>query len=105
MPGTDLFKPGTYGRYGAVENFHCYRGQDEKAHDKYDAPQGPTPEPANLDSFDALLGARDAIDASVKLLNMWQARTPWAADDGPKQLLEGTIFKLSDEVSDSDSSV
>jgi hypothetical protein len=102
---TDLFKPGTYGQYGEVENFHCYRGQDETLHDKYDKPQGPVPEPANLDSFNALLGGRDAIDASIKLLNMWQDKTPWAANGGPKELLEGTIFKLSANVSDADASV
>jgi hypothetical protein len=99
LPGTDLFKPGTYGEYGEIENFHCYRGQNEALHDMYDKPQGPVPKPADLASFNALPGARDAIDASIKLLNVWQDRTPWAANGGPKELLEGTIFKLSANVS------
>src|SRR6185437_10202732 len=102
---TDQFKPGAYGQYGEVENFHCYRGQDETLHDKYDKPQGPVPKPADLAIFNALLGVRGAIEASIKLLNTWQDRTPWAANGGPKELLEGTIFKLSVNVSPADATV
>lgn len=28
------FKPGKFGRFGEVENFHCYKDQDHDAHDK-----------------------------------------------------------------------
>ena len=102
---TDIFKPGTYGKWGEVENFHCYRGQDSESHGKYDKPQGGTPDPTNLSTFNSLLGARDAIEASIKLLNMWTANTPWEAAGGPKELLEGVIFKLSAGVSPSDATV
>jgi hypothetical protein len=101
-----LFQPGKYGKLGAVENFHCYRGQDEKAHGKYDKPLDSTvPKAADLSTFNSLLGGRDAIDACVKLLNMWQSKTAWDASGGPKELLEGTIFKLSPHATNSDASV
>jgi hypothetical protein len=45
------FKPGKYGKYGEVENFHCYKGQDPHEHDKYDGPGDSKPSAANLDSF------------------------------------------------------
>jgi hypothetical protein len=103
---TDKFKPGTYGHYGEVENFHCYKGQDSSLHDKYDKPPWWSGVDAtDLESFNALPGARDAIDASIKLLNMWRNGTAWAANSGPKELLEGTIFKLSANVSPADSTV
>jgi hypothetical protein len=103
LPGSvDRFKPGTYGHWGEVENFHCYRGQDEKLHDKYDLPLDGMPEATDLSTFDSMIGARDAIDRSVKLLDMWHTKTPWAASGGPKELLEGTIFKLSDHASTAD---
>jgi hypothetical protein len=103
---TDKFKPGTYGHYGDVENFHCYKGQDSTLHDKYDKPSWwSSVDASDLTSFNSLPGARDAIDASIKLLNMSRAGTAWAANSGPKELLEGTIFRLSANVSPADSTV
>jgi hypothetical protein len=109
LPGkteeTDEFKPGTYGHYGEVKNFHCYRGQSE-LHDKYDKP----PllawlRPNDINSFNVLHGARDAVNASRSLLNMWNSGTPWAASGGPKELLEGTVFKLAAEASPANATV
>lgn len=100
----DTFKPGTYGRYGAVENFHCYRGQDSKAHDKYDEP----PEgmrPTSLESFNPLVGARNAITAGTRLLTMWQDQTPWGDPNGPEAYLRGTVFALSPNVTPADATV
>ena len=107
LPGSsDLFKPGTYGHLGEVENFHCYRGQDEDLHDKYDVPlDGVTPDPTDLSTFNSTFGGRDALDHTVELLNFWNAKTPWAANGGPKELLEGTIFKLSKDVTPADKTV
>ncbi|MER5228035.1 papain-like cysteine protease family protein [Streptomyces flaveus] len=83
LPGkADEFTHGTYGRYSEIENFHCYRGQNDKVHLKYDT-ISPAPKPADLPSFNRLLGARDAVKASTSLLDMWHARTAWAAPDGP----------------------
>jgi hypothetical protein len=101
-----LFKAGKYGKWGAVENFHCYRNQEEKKHSKYDQPlDGTKPKATDLSTFNSLLGGRDAIDACIKVLNMWQSKTAWDANGGPKELLEGTIFKLSPEAKPSDTSV
>jgi hypothetical protein len=106
LPGkTDEFKPGTYGHYGEVENFHCYRGQSE-LHDKYDKP----PllawlRPNDINSFNVLHGARDAVNAGLSLLNMWNSGTPWVASGGPKELLEGTVFKLAAKASPADATV
>jgi hypothetical protein len=102
LPGTtDQFRPGTYGQYGEVENFHVYRGQDHKLHEKYDKPpEGMTA--TNLASFDGMLGARDAVDASMAVLDLWQAGTLWAAAGGAKELLEQTIFPLAANVSPAD---
>jgi hypothetical protein len=106
LPGkTDEFQPGTYGRYGEVENFHSYRGQDSSLHDKYDKPAAGTLRPNDIDSFNVLPGARDAVDAGVLLLDMWNSGTPWAASGGPKELLEGTVFKLSAVATPADSSI
>ena len=94
QPGSDdTFKSGTWGRYGEVEVFHCYKGQNEKLHSKYDTAVGV--DPAKVDSFNPLIGARDALEASRKLLDMWQAGTAWEAAGGPKAYLEGDVFKLS----------
>ncbi|MGW0594654.1 papain-like cysteine protease family protein [Streptosporangium sp. NPDC002607] len=105
LPGkTDEFTPGTYGRFGDVENFHCYRGQDHKLHEKYDTPTA-TVRVTDPSSFNSLLGARDAIKASTSLLEMWHAATPWAAADGPKHLLEGTVFKIAATATPSDTTI
>ena len=91
----DDFKAGKYGIWGDVENFHCYKGQDETAHDRYDQVppfRGINLDPTNLDSFNALLGARDAIGAAIKLLNFFKSGTAWASAGGPKEFLEGTVF-------------
>ncbi|HEY2372950.1 MAG TPA: papain-like cysteine protease family protein [Gaiellaceae bacterium] len=104
----DEFKAGTYGKWGEVENFHCYRGQDEDMHDKYDQPppyRGVKLNASDLSSFNLLLGGRDAIDAATQLLNMWLAKTAWDANGGPKEFLEGTIFKLSANATPADTTV
>ena len=107
VPGQDdIFKPGTYGLWGDVENFHSYKGQDPAAHDRYDkVPEGMALDTANLDSFNELSGARDAIAAAIKILDFFRSGVAWAAAGGPKEFLENTVFKLSATVSDADSEV
>jgi hypothetical protein len=103
---TDVFRPGTYGQYGEVENFHCYRGQNHSLHDKYDTPpSGTTLRASDVTSFNALLGARDAIDTSLELLNMSHSGTLWEAPGGPKEFLEGTVFKLAATATPADTTV
>ncbi|MEP7257162.1 MAG: papain-like cysteine protease family protein, partial [Flavitalea sp.] len=98
---TDQFKPGKYGIYGEIENFHCYKGQDHKMHDKYDTLKGS--DPRSLTSFDVLLGGRDAIGHCVSILNFWNAKTSYAA--GPKDLFENQIFKLAGTATPADTTV
>ncbi|MEU6223122.1 papain-like cysteine protease family protein [Streptomyces sp. NPDC047042] len=96
LPGRDdAFKSGTHGRYGGIETFHCYSGQDSDAHNAYDKPAGELPHIEDITSFDPLIGARDAVAASRTLLNMWHAQTPWDAPGGPKEYLESTVFMLA----------
>jgi len=106
VPGTkDQFKPGTWGRYGEVENFHCYRGQDHELHAKYDEIDASTVDIDDLDTFNPLIGARDSVEMSGRLLALWRAQTRWDAADGPKDLLTNTIFKLSPNVTPADTKV
>lgn len=105
VPGSiDRFKPGTYGRWGAVENFHSYRGQSAEEHDRYDSPPN-TLRPTDLTSFNGMVGAREAVEVSSRVLSRWRAGTPWAATDGPKEYLEGTVFAISPDATPADSTV
>ena len=97
------FKAGKWGRYGEVENFHCYRGQDAAAHSAFDTTDASALDLADLKTFNGLIGARDAIDYSAKVLDLWKAKKPWAA--GPKQLFEDVIFKLSPTATPADTKV
>jgi hypothetical protein len=106
VPGTkDQFKPGTWGRFGEVENFHCYRGQDHDLHAKYDEIDASTLDIDDLDTFNPLIGARDSVEMSGRLLALWRTQTRWDAADGPKDLLTNTIFKLSPNVTPADTTV
>jgi hypothetical protein len=100
---TDQFKPGTWGRYGEIENFHCYKNQNDVLHSKYDTASGV--DAGKADTFNPLIGARDALEASRKLLDMWHAGTAWAAAGGPKAYLEGTVFKLAATATPADTTV
>ncbi len=90
---TDEFNPGTYGKYGDVENFHCYKGQNHVDHDKYDEYSASKLDTNKLETFNPLTGSRDAIDQCMKLLDFWRSGTHYAS--GPKDLFENKIFKLS----------
>ena len=85
----DVFLPGKWGRYGAVENFHCYRDQDEDLHTRYDRPpKGTVLRPEFPESFNPLLGARDAIDASADYSRCGITRRP-----GMPPTARGTISR------------
>ena len=90
------FKKGTYGRYGSIIAFHTYVGQDEPRHSHYDTTDGDLPLPRNLDSFNGVLGARDAIEASTKITNFVVAKTKW--DEGVRQFLSDEVFALDEKV-------
>ncbi|MGW5241645.1 hypothetical protein ACWEOW_22150 [Monashia sp. NPDC004114] len=75
-PAIDVFKPGTFGHWTDVENFHDYRSQNHDDHDKYDK-VAKLPDPAVIDTYNPILGARDAVAASIQILNHWVAKDPW----------------------------
>ena len=49
-----------------------------------------------MDSFNTIIGARTAIDASTKLINFFAAKTKW--DDEVRQFLSDDIFALDPDV-------
>ncbi|KAL8690058.1 MAG: hypothetical protein Q9218_004411 [Villophora microphyllina] len=99
------FKSGTYGRWGEVTNFHTYKGQDGDAHSRYDYADIDMTRisPSNLDAFNVIIGARDGIEKCIRLTNYWCNKTLW--DDGVRQYLEDTVFKLANGATGSDDSV
>ncbi|MCJ1311505.1 hypothetical protein MMC25_005177 [Agyrium rufum] len=100
------FKPGSQGgKWGPVLNFHTYKGQDGDAHDHYDYTDLDMRaiNPSNLDEFNGIVGARDAIELCITLANHWQKKTPW--DGGVRQWLENTAFKIADGATASDESI
>jgi hypothetical protein len=103
-PGTTTFEfqAGKHGSWGAVENFHTYVGQPS-SHGTFDDFDQKKMHPNDLSSFDPLLGARDAIDRCVKMINFWVAKTPY--EQGPKALIEQDIFVVSPNVTPSDNTV
>lgn len=96
------FQPGKHGSWGAVENFHTYVGQPS-SHGTFDDFSEKKMHPNDLSSFDPLLGARDAIDRCVKMINFWVAKTPY--EQGPKDLIEKDIFVISPSATASDNTV
>lgn len=100
----ETFKPGTYGKFGDILNLHCYRGQDHDQHSHYDTPAEDI-DPTDLTLFNSLLGARDAIDASRRLLGMWRKRVKWDSQAGPKKYLAEQVFVLSPDATPADGTV
>lgn len=102
------FKPNTFGDFGAVITFHSYLGQNADNHSEFDG------DPTNdwytttsidyeeLDTYNSLVGARNAIDYCTQLLKFWHDGIEW--DHGPRQLLE-TIFTLDGNATVSDVTV
>ena len=60
-------------------------------------------DPSNLDAFNEIVGARDAVEMCITLANHWQKKTRW--DDGVRQWLEDVPFKIADGATGSDESV
>ena len=69
-----IFRPGTWAQWGPIVSFHTYGTQDEDRHSFYDGLEGArVPNPRDLNSFNRLLGARDAINACILLVNAFLA--------------------------------
>ncbi|KAI3325686.1 hypothetical protein HD806DRAFT_552945 [Xylariaceae sp. AK1471] len=102
--GYMVFEPGTWGDWGAVINFHCYDGQNSDLHAHYDGLEGaPLPVPKNLDSFNSIIGARNAIEGCKKLINFWADGTQWK--DGVETFLQTEVFAIDKDASPSNSQV
>lgn len=99
-----VFKPGRYGKWGPVVVFHSYDGQKRDRHSHYDGLEtGALPVPKDLDSFNAILGARSAIEADTKLINYFAARTKW--EDGVEHFLKTEVFAIDQEAKPANSQV
>lgn len=97
------FKPGTTGRWGPIVSFHTYGSQDDGRHSFYDGIEdGGLPDPRNLDSFNHLNGARDAIEACLLLVNSFADKRPW--HELRNDLSKG-VFKLDKDARDCNSGV
>ncbi|KAI0116688.1 hypothetical protein F4814DRAFT_257661 [Daldinia grandis] len=102
--GFMVFEPGTWADWGAVINFHCYAGQDSDIHAHYDGLEdAPLPVPKDLNSFNSVIGARNAIEASRNLINFWVAETKW--EDGVETFLKTEIFAVDKAAGPSNSQV
>ncbi|KAK1494048.1 hypothetical protein CTAM01_09239 [Colletotrichum tamarilloi] len=84
------FKPGKFARLGPIITFHTYSGQS-KRHAHYDESKQPR-SPRDLDSFNHIIGARDAIDKSIKLINFYAQKTKW--EDGVRDFFANEVFVL-----------
>ncbi|KAK3331331.1 hypothetical protein B0H66DRAFT_598818 [Apodospora peruviana] len=90
------------GRFKEILNFHSYEGQSER-HDMYDIVQkGTSLDASNVNSFNTLLGARDAIDKCSELVKFWQSRASW--DDVVRPYFE-EVFALSPQATPSNNKV
>lgn len=102
--GYMVFKPGTWGDWGAVINFHHYDGQNSDRHSHYDGLEGVSlPVPKDLDSFNSIIGARNAIEGCKKLINFWADAVKW--EDGVETFLKTEVFALDKDVSPSNNQV
>ena len=83
-------------RWGAIENFHTYNGQDEHDHAHYDHPDTKLQDPnnlGNLSQFDSLIGCRMAIEKCRRLVELRNAGTKW--DEGVRQFFDDEVFALA----------
>ncbi|KAL8782840.1 MAG: hypothetical protein Q9195_009561 [Heterodermia aff. obscurata] len=90
------FRAGAVDQWGAIENFHTYGGQDEKAHSHFDHSNDRLPNADHLDDlaqFNGLIGCRLAIEKCKGLMALKQAGKAW--DDGVRSYLDGDVFMLS----------
>jgi hypothetical protein len=87
-----IFRPGTWAQWGPIVSFHTYGTQDEDRHSFYDGLEGASvPDPRNISSFNRLLGARDAIDACILLINAFARKQSWIQ---LRQDMETRVFAI-----------
>ncbi len=106
MPDPLQFPSGIADKWGAIENFHVYNGQNDKQHELYDHSDISIPDPtnlANLDQFNGMIGCRDAVEKCRGLIELKKAGKTW--DTGVKTYLDEVVFPLSGNASDADTQV
>lgn len=87
-----VFRPGTWAQWGPIVSFHTYGTQDEDRHSFYDGLEGARiPNPRDLNSFNRLLGARDAINACILLVNAFARKQSW---EELRRELETGVFAI-----------
>ncbi|KAK1525574.1 hypothetical protein CABS01_00663 [Colletotrichum abscissum] len=95
------FKPGKFARLGPIITFHTYSGQSSR-HARYDESKQ-LRSPRDLDSFNHIIGARDAIDKSTKLINFYAQKTKW--EDGVRDFFANEVFELDSSATSSNPQV
>ncbi|KAF4975679.1 hypothetical protein FZEAL_7569 [Fusarium zealandicum] len=95
------FQPGTYGDWGPVLCFHTFGDQDSGRHAHYDGPIGPEdPKPRDVESFNEIVGARNAIQGCTTLIDFFADKTRW--EDGVHDFLKNKVFALDKDARPAD---
>ena len=92
-------------RFGVVENFHSFRGQDAEAHTKYDfgAEEGlEDHDCSDISRFEEMDGCTDAIEQCTKLINFWCRKASWEEVLG---WLRDEVFAVSKDATASNTNV
>lgn len=100
------FKAGVADRWGAIENFHTYNGQNEDGHSHYDHGTDNLSDPGNLSNlsqFDSLVGCRSAVDKCIGLMQLKHAGKKW--DEGVRDYLDKEVFALATNASPANNEV
>ncbi|EDU46453.1 hypothetical protein Ptr902_04022 [Pyrenophora tritici-repentis] len=100
--GYVTFLPNTHAQLGPLITFHTYLNQSSR-HDHYDDSDSDDLSPRDLNSFNKIIGARDAIDKCTTLINFFAAKTRW--DDGVREFLDNEVYELDQRVTRSNAQV
>ena len=84
-------------------NFHSYEAQDEDRHGIYDkAPDVDRLSPSKPETFNGVVGARDAIDKCAELATFWKKGAKWEGPELVQEFLDTKVFKLAKTAGKSD---
>lgn len=99
------YRANNYIQLGPIITFHNYNGQDPKRHSHFDTIDGAIESivPNNLDTFNGIIGARDAIEMSKIFINFYVSKTKW--EDGVEAFLSKKVFALDEHPTRSNNEV
>jgi len=100
--GNVRFKPKTYAQLGPIITFHTYPGQPDSKHSHYDDSKEER-NPKEIETFNHIIGARDAIEKSRALIDFYATKTKW--DGGVRAFLADDVFQLDKDVTKSNNQV